>query len=90
MTSVEITITSILDFFPILRTKSFYKTLAITVICIVQFIASINFTLQSGTYWIGNFLLKYLFKKKRYSNYFFSKNLLIIMQVIGQFFLLEP
>ncbi|RNA09092.1 sodium- and chloride-dependent glycine transporter 1-like [Brachionus plicatilis] len=52
MTSVEITITSILDFFPVLRAKSLYKISAITIICIVQFFASINFTLQSGTYWI--------------------------------------
>ncbi|RNA03671.1 sodium- and chloride-dependent neutral and basic amino acid transporter B(0+) [Brachionus plicatilis] len=52
MTSVEITITSILDFFPSLRRKSLYKVITITGICIIQFIASLNFTLQSGTYWI--------------------------------------
>ncbi|CAF0889150.1 unnamed protein product [Brachionus calyciflorus] len=52
MTSVETTITSLLDVFPILRKKKLYKYLAITGICIVHFVASINFTLQSGTYWI--------------------------------------
>lgn len=63
MTSVEITITSILDFFPSLRKKSFYKMISITVICMIQFIASINLTLQSGTYWIGKILnLKFIKK----------------------------
>lgn len=62
MTSVEITITSILDFFPKLRKRSIYKIITITAICFIQFIASLNFTLQSGTYWIGKTHILFYFR----------------------------
>lgn len=65
MTSVETTITSILDVFPSLRKKKIKKYITISVICLVYFIASFNFTLKSGTYWIGYFIffLNYQFEK---------------------------
>lgn len=63
MTSVETTITSLLDVLPILRKKKLYKALAITAICVVHFLASINFTFQSGTYWIG-FNFNFIFYTK--------------------------
>ena len=53
MASVETTITSVLDIFPILKKKKLTKVLTIVSICLIYFILGITFTLQSGTFWIG-------------------------------------
>ena len=55
MASVETTITSILDVFPILKSNSNRRKLAITAICFVYFLLGITFCFQSGTYWVEIF-----------------------------------
>jgi len=52
MASIETTITSIIDIFPYLKQKKIRKWITITVICLINFLLGILFTLQSGTYWI--------------------------------------
>ena len=53
MTSVETTITSILDIIPTLKKKKYRKYISITVICLVQLLFGLTYTFNSGTYWIG-------------------------------------
>ena len=53
MAGTEITITSILDYFPILRKKPITRYLTIAGICTVYFLTGIIYTIQSGSYWVG-------------------------------------
>jgi uncharacterized membrane protein len=53
MTSVETTITSILDIIPTLKKKKYRKYISITVICLIQLLFGLTYTFNSGTYWIG-------------------------------------
>jgi SNF family Na+-dependent transporter len=68
MTSIETTITSILDVFPMLKVKkniklfkikskqfeinNLRKYLTITAICVIHFLFGIVYTFKSGTYWV--------------------------------------
>jgi hypothetical protein len=51
MASVETTIVSVLDIFPVLKKKASYKALTVITICVINFLLGIVYTLQSGTYW---------------------------------------
>ena len=55
MASVETTITSILDVFPVLKKKVWTRKMTIVAICVIYFVLGITFTLRSGTYWIEIF-----------------------------------
>ena len=54
MAGVETTITSAFDMFPILKKKPCKRYTTITIICTIYFLLTLTFTLQTGTYWIGN------------------------------------
>lgn len=52
MASVEVTITSFVDLFPIIAKTKSRKQISIGVLCIILFLLGFTFCTQSGTYWV--------------------------------------